>query len=174
MLFSNYARTTARRTVKRVWVSATIAGTLLASAAAAFADTPSTPVGVWQTRDDHTHQPTALVQITQNGDGTLSGQIVRGLGENNSPERRCTECTDERKDQKIQGMSIVREMKQDGDEWDGGRILDPANGKEYSCRMHLEAGGQKLVVRGYIGFSLLGRSQTWTRHGDVTGAAVRN
>ncbi|SIO72947.1 Uncharacterized conserved protein, DUF2147 family [Burkholderia sp. GAS332] len=174
MHFLNDTRTTARGTVKRVWVSATIAGTLLASATAAFADTPAGPAGIWQTIDDRTHQPTALVQITQNGDGTLSGKVVRGLGGNNSPERRCTECTDERKDQKIQGMSIVREMKQDGDEWDGGRILDPVNGKEYSCKMHLEAGGQKLVVRGYIGFSLLGRSQIWTRHSDVTGASARN
>lgn len=174
MHFSNNATTTARGTVKRVWVSATIVGALLASATVAFADIPATPVGIWQTIDDHTHQPTALVQITQNGDGTLSGKVIRGLGENNSPERRCTECSDERKDQKIEGMTIVREMKPGGDEWDGGKILDPVNGKEYSCKMHLEAGGRKLVVRGYIGVSLLGRSQIWTRYSDGTGAAVRN
>nr|WP_100249430.1 DUF2147 domain-containing protein [Paraburkholderia ginsengiterrae] len=157
-----------------MWVSATIAGALLVGATAALADTSGTPVGVWQTIDDRTHEPTALVQIVQNGDGTLSGKIVSGLAGNNSPERRCTECTDERKDQKIEGMTIVKEMKRDNDEWDGGKILDPLNGKEYSCKMHLEAGGQKLVVRGYIGISLLGRSQIWTRHNDVTGASARN
>lgn len=54
-------------------------------------------------------------------------------------------------------------MKKDGDHWDGGNILDPENGKVYKCKMSLEDGGQKLVVRGYIGVSLLGRSQTWVR-----------
>ncbi|WP_184048818.1 DUF2147 domain-containing protein [Paraburkholderia sp. MM5384-R2] len=151
-----------------------IAGALLGSATAVFSDTSETPVGVWQTIDDRTHQPAALVQITQNGDGTLSGRIVRGLGENNSPDRRCTACTDERKNQKIQGMTIVREMKPDGDAWDAGKILDPTDGKEYRCKMHLEAAGKKLVVRGYIGVSLLGRSQTWMRHSDLTGASPPN
>jgi uncharacterized protein (DUF2147 family) len=160
--------------VMRVWISAMIMGTMQLGAAVAYGAASSTPVGVWQANDDRTHQPTALVQIVQNSDGTLSGKIIRGLGENNSPERRCTECTDERKDQKIEGMTVVKAMKQENDEWDGGKILDPMSGKEYSCKMHLEASGQKLVLRGYIGFSLLGRSQTWTRYSDASGASVRN
>jgi uncharacterized protein (DUF2147 family) len=174
MYFLENTRAAARGGVRRVWANTTIVSALLTSATAAFADIPATPVGIWQTIDDRTHQPAALVQIVQNSDGTLSGKIIRGLGENNSPERRCTECTDERKDEKIEGMTVVREMKPDNDQWDGGKILDPANGKEYRCNMHLEAGGQKLVVRGYIGFSLLGRSQIWTRRSDVSGASARN
>lgn len=174
MYFSNDTTTSARSTAKRVWVGATLVSALLANATAVFADILATPVGIWQTIDDRTHQPTALVQITQNEDGTLSGKVIRGLGENNAPQRRCAKCTDERKDQQIQGMTIVREMKQDNDDWDGGSILDPVNGREYRCKMHLEAGGQRLIVRGYIGVSLLGRSQTWTRYGDGTGAAVRD
>ncbi|MEI6002206.1 DUF2147 domain-containing protein [Paraburkholderia bengalensis] len=141
---------------------AMLAGALLAAAATAFAQT-DTPVGTWQTIDDHTGQPKALVQISQDADGTLSGKVIKGLGPNDQLDRRCTACTDARKDQPILGMTIINAMRKDGDGWDGGQILDPENGKLYKCKMHVEDGGQKLVVRGYIGVSLLGRSQTWIR-----------
>ena len=170
MHFPQYARSIAVHTAKR----AAAAGLLLAAATVAFAQGADSPVGVWQTIDDHTHQPKALVQITQSADGTLSGKVIKGLNPADSPERRCTECTDERKDQKILGMTIIRDMKQDGDHWDGGNILDPENGKVYRCKMSLEEGGQKLVVRGYIGVSLLGRSQTWNRQGDAGAAQAQN
>jgi uncharacterized protein (DUF2147 family) len=141
---------------------AALAGVLLASAVTAMAQADS-PVGTWQTIDDHTGQPKALVQITQDGSGALDGKVIKGLGPNDQPDRRCTACTDARKDQLILGMTIINDMKKDDDGWDGGQILDPENGKLYKCKMHLEDGGQKLVVRGYIGVSLLGRSQTWVR-----------
>jgi uncharacterized protein (DUF2147 family) len=172
--FSDHARTTALAAAKRVCAAAVLAGVLLTTAATAFADAADTPVGVWRTIDDHTHQPKALVEITQHDDGTLSGKVIKGLNPNDSPDRRCTECTDERKDQKILGMTIIKDMKKDGDSWDGGRILDPENGKVYRCKMHLEDGGQKLVVRGYIGISLLGRSQTWIRQSDAAAAQGHN
>ena len=139
-----------------------LAGALLASAATSMAQAAS-PTGLWQTVDDKTGQPKALVQIVQDSDGTLTGQILTGLGSNDDPNRRCTACTDSRKDQLMKGMTIIDGMKADGDTWDGGQILDPENGKLYKCKMHLDEGGQKLVVRGYIGVSLLGRSQTWIR-----------
>ena len=139
-----------------------ITSVLLACAAPSFAQADS-PIGMWQTIDDSTHQPKALVQIADDGDGSLSGKVVKGLGPSDTPDRRCTACTDERKDQLIKGMTIIKAMKKDGDQWDGGNILDPENGKVYKCKMTLEDGGQKLVVRGYIGVSLLGRSQTWVR-----------
>ncbi len=137
-------------------------GALLVSSITAFAQAAS-PVGTWQTIDDHTGKPKALVQISQDSNGELSGVVMKGLGENDTPDRRCTACTDERKDQLIKGMTIIKDMKPEGDHWDGGNILDPENGKVYKCKMTLEDGGQKLVVRGYIGVSLLGRSQTWVR-----------
>jgi uncharacterized protein (DUF2147 family) len=130
---------------------------------AGMSDTASSPVGVWQTIDDKTGQPKALVQISQDADGTLSGKIVKGLGANDQPDRKCDQCTDSRKDQPMLGMTIVDGMKRDGDKYDGGRILDPENGSVYKCQMHTEDKGQKLVVRGYIGISLIGRSQTWNR-----------
>lgn len=119
-------------------------------------------MGTWQTIDDQTGKPKAVIQIVDDG-GQLSGKVVRGIGEFDQPERRCTACTDERKDQLVKGMTIITGMRQNGDTWDSGQILDPENGKLYKCKMKLEDGGQKLVVRGYIGVSLLGRSQTWVR-----------
>jgi uncharacterized protein (DUF2147 family) len=138
----------------------------LLSANPAFADTNNSPVGTWLTIDDNTRKPTALIQIIQDKEGILSAKALKGLRSGDSPERRCTECTDERKNQKIQGMTIMKNMKPNGDEWNGGKILDPDIGTEYSCKMHLEDGGRKLVVRGFIGFSLLGRSQVWIRQGN--------
>jgi len=158
MQFTQRARAIALRTAKQ----AALAGVLLASAVTAMAQA-DTPVGTWQTIDDHTGQPKALVQIVDSGNGTLSGKVIKGLGPNDQPDRRCTACTDSRKDQPILGMTIIDDMKKDGDAWDHGQILDPENGKLYKCKMHLEDGGNKLVVRGYIGVSLLGRSQTWVR-----------
>ncbi len=74
-------------------------------------------------------------------------------------------CTDDRKDKPVQGLQIIRGMQPDGDAWTGGTILDPETGTIYRCSMHLADGGRTLVVRGYIGISLLGRSQTWIRRG---------
>ncbi|RDK03571.1 DUF2147 domain-containing protein [Paraburkholderia lacunae] len=156
--FTQRARAIVVRTAKQ----AAVAGVLLASAMTAMAQADS-PVGTWQTIDDHTGQPKALVQISQDGAGSLNGKVIKGLGANDQPDRRCAACTDERKDQLILGMTIINDMKKDGDGWDHGQILDPENGKVYKCKMHLEDGGNKLVVRGYIGVSLLGRSQTWVR-----------
>jgi uncharacterized protein (DUF2147 family) len=158
MQFTQHARAIALRTARH----AALAGVLLASAVTAMAQADS-PVGTWQTIDDHTGQPKALVQIAQDGSGALNGKVIKGLGANDQPDRRCTACTDARKDQPILGMTIISDMKRDGDAWDHGQILDPENGKLYKCKMHLEDGGTKLVVRGYIGVSLLGRSQTWIR-----------
>lgn len=141
---------------------AALASLLSGCAIAAFAQT-STPVGVWQTVDDHTGQPKALVQIIEDSGGTLSGKVVKGLDANDHGDRRCTACTDARKDQPILGMTIIEGMKKTDEGWDDGKILDPENGKLYRCKMHLEDGGKKLIVRGYLGISLLGRSQTWDR-----------
>jgi uncharacterized protein (DUF2147 family) len=138
-------------------------GALLATLAAGAFAQAAAPAGTWQTIDDQTGKPKAIIQISDDGSGQLSGKVLRGIGENDHPERRCTACTDDRKDQLIKGMTIITGMRQDGDAWDGGQILDPESGKLYKCKMKLEDGGQKLVVRGYIGVSLLGRSQTWVR-----------
>jgi uncharacterized protein (DUF2147 family) len=131
--------------------------------ASAFAG--STPVGTWKTIDDQTGNPKSIVQITQVGD-ELQGKVLQVLQSDQGPNPVCKECTGERKDQPVTGMTILWGMKQDGDVWDGGQILDPKNGKTYKCKLTPIEDGRKLEVRGYIGFSLLGRTQTWLRESD--------
>jgi uncharacterized protein (DUF2147 family) len=131
----------------------------------AIARGQASPVGLWSTIDDDDHRPTAVVEIQQAGD-ELVGVVRALLVPATHDDSICGKCSDERRGQRIVGMEILRHMHRDGDSgntWSGGEILDPENGKTYKAKMTLEEGGQKLVVRGYIGISLFGRSQTWMR-----------
>ena len=120
-----------------------------------------TPVGRWTTIDDKTGKPKAVVQVYEQN-GLLFGKVEASLNPERA-NRRCEQCTDERKDQPIVGMVIIRSMKKQGDEYVGGDILDPDNGSVYRCKMKVIDDGKALSVRGYRGVSLLGRSQTWHR-----------
>lgn len=122
----------------------------------------ASPVGVWNTISDRDGKPTGIVEIREVR-GELVG-TVRGILVAADPEDSvCGKCSGERKGQRIVGMEILRHMRRHDDEWSGGEILDPETGKTYKAKMKLTDGGRTLVVRGYIGFSLFGRSQTWVR-----------
>jgi uncharacterized protein (DUF2147 family) len=136
------------------------AAVMLASAAAFAAN--DTPVGTWKTIDDATGQAKAIVQITQSN-GELQGKVIEVLKSDDGPHPVCSKCEGERKDQPIEGMTILWGLTRDGDSWSGGKILDPHSGKVYKAKMTLTDNGMKLQVRGYIGFSLLGRTQVWQR-----------
>ena len=133
---------------------------LAAGAASAFAQ--ATPVGLWRNIDDKTGEAKAEIRIVESG-GVLTGRIEKRLTKDAKPDDVCKECRDERKDKPIQGLEIIRGAKKaDGqDHWEGGKILDPENGREYTLRLQPVEGGQKLQVRGYIGPFF--RTQTWVR-----------
>lgn len=122
----------------------------------------STPVGTWQSVDDKTGEAKSQIAITDQG-GVLSGRIEKLLRKQADQAARCTECTDDRKDQPLLGLEIIRGAKkaEGRDVWEGGRILDPENGKTYALRLTPIDGGSKLDVRGSIG--PFGRTQTWSR-----------
>jgi uncharacterized protein (DUF2147 family) len=122
----------------------------------------ATPAGLWKTIDDNTGKPRSLIRINENN-GEFSAVVEKGLLETDTGDKVCDKCTDERKGQKIIGMTIAKGLKKNGSKYDGGEILDPDNGKIYKCKMTLNEAGDKLEVRGYIGISLIGRSQTWLR-----------
>jgi len=120
--------------------------------------------GTWMTIDDETGKARSYIEITVSGD-VATGKITKILaikpGENTDPN--CTECKGEDYNKKVVGLTIMRNLKQDGDEWRGGSILDPNNGKTYKCWIKAQDGGKILKVRGYIGFSLIGRTQIWKK-----------
>lgn len=120
--------------------------------------------GLWQTTDDRTGKPRSLVRMTENA-GEYNAVVEKGLLTTDTGDATCDKCTDERKGQKIVGMTIAKHLKPSSktNVYEDGEILDPENGKTYKCKMTLSPNGNELEVRGFIGFSLLGRSQTWKR-----------
>ncbi|WNJ16198.1 DUF2147 domain-containing protein [Pontibacter sp. G13] len=130
-------------------------------AATGFAQSP---IGIWITIDDNDQKPRSEVEIYEE-DGKLYGRVLKIFPRpDDNAENICEKCDedDPRYMQPVEGMQIIRDLKQDGDEWNGGKILDPANGEEYKCYITLES-EDRLKLRGYIGFSLLGRTQYWNR-----------
>jgi uncharacterized protein (DUF2147 family) len=121
-----------------------------------------TPVGTWRSFDEDTKQPKAQIIITENA-GVLTGRIEQLLRPGADPAKVCDLCTDDRKDQRVIGLEIIRGVRKDEgqDVWEGGKILDPENGKEYRVRLTPDEGGAKLRVRGYLG--LFWRTQVWAR-----------
>jgi uncharacterized protein (DUF2147 family) len=133
---------------------------LALAAGAAFAQ--ATPVGLWRSIDDKTGEAKAEIRISENS-GVLSGRIEK-LIKRSKPNPLCDECSDERKGQPVEGMEIIRGVrKAQGKEgvWEGGKVLDPENGREYTARLTPIEGGQKLEMRG--SFGPFGRTQTWVR-----------
>jgi len=143
--------------------AATLAGVTLAMALGSgpvrAADPPE--VGLWETVSDVTGKPEGYIRIRLVGD-ELRGVIERGLP-TDDPNDICTKCPGDRKGQRMIGLTIISGLHLKGEEWTGGEILDPNKGWTYRCRIRAVEGGRKLLVRGYLGISLLGRTQTWVR-----------
>jgi uncharacterized protein (DUF2147 family) len=141
--------------------AAIVAGALALAGLSAAAQ--NTPLGLWKTIDDETKKEKSLVRITEAG-GVFSGKIEKLLDPDAKPDAKCDKCSDERKDQPILGMVILRNLKQDADDkevWAGGEILDPNNGKTYRSRLKPIDGGKRLEMRGYLGPFY--RTQVWQR-----------
>ena len=121
-----------------------------------------TCVGKWITIDDETNKKKSIVELYK-VDGKLYGKIIYLFPREGREENpKCKKCTDDRKDQPLVGLQIVRSLKWDGEEWEGGTIVDPENGKIYTVKMWLEEGNANLLnVRGYVG--PIFRTQKWVR-----------
>lgn len=146
----------------RAGVSLIVAGLILLAVNVGFS-AESSPVGKWRSIDDNTGKERSIIVITEEN-GELKGTVEKIFTQpGDDPTHICKLCNGDRKDKPIVGMNIMWGLKKYDDTWSGGEILDPKNGKTYKCKLSLEDGGKKLKVRGYIGISLIGRTQTWHR-----------
>tara|TARA_R110000868_G_scaffold144960_2_gene364483 strand:- start:13929 stop:14492 length:564 start_codon:yes stop_codon:yes gene_type:complete len=137
----------------------------------AFAAKQVSPTGYWQTVDDKTGIVLSLVQIYKAKNGDYRGRIyeignVIADGKRQNPADKCTACTGPLKNKLFLGMGIIWGMAVDpslANTWDQGTVYDPRSDTTYHAKMWLTDNGQKLHLRGYVGFPLLGRTQVWLR-----------
>ena len=113
--------------------------------------------GCWKTISDKTGKVTSRVCLWENN-GRLYGKIDK-LYDSKDPNPICEKCRGSRKNKPIIGMTIITGLRKGSSEWKNGKILDPENGKWYTCKIWRE--GSKLKVRGYIAFFY--RTQTWVK-----------
>jgi uncharacterized protein (DUF2147 family) len=121
-----------------------------------------TPVGLWRTIDDKDGSAKSEIRIVENN-GVISGTIEKVLDPKAKPDEKCVECKDDRKDQPMVGLELIRGLKkaEGKDVWEGGTIVEPSTGKVYKMTMTPIEGGKKIEMRGYIAFFY--RTQTWIR-----------
>lgn len=119
-----------------------------------------TVLGKWKSIDDETGKALGIVEIYEE-DGKIYGKIIDILIPKDK-NKTCEKCPGEDKDKPILGLTIIKDLTKDGNEYNGGHILDPKHGKLYKCYINLED-DDKLKIRGYIGISLFGRTQYWHR-----------
>ncbi len=152
-------RRTALVGVRRSWSALWLVGCVLALSSAGVGAAAPEParaiVGNWLTEPGD-----GIIEISVAGDGSFQGRIIGG----NAPGRLDEKNPDPAKrHNKVRGTLIMRGLHFDDGVWTGGNIYDPNTGNDYKCKLELQD-GEHLKVRGYIGFSLLGRSQVWTRY----------
>ena len=121
------------------------------------------PIGNWKTIDDVTGREKSIVKIWEEN-SKLYGKIIELFRlPDEDPNPICDECKGKNKDKQVLGMTIMWNLSQKKDQWKGGKILDPENGKIYGCKIRVIENGEKLEVRGFLGISLLGRNQIWEK-----------
>ena len=122
--------------------------------------------GTWQQIDDKTGSPKAIIEIRKDANDIYTGKIIRVTPRPGyTPQKTCNNCPPPYTNQPILGMDVLTGLKHvpDSLNYEKGRVIDPLAGKIYDAKVRLNASGKRLTLRGYIGISALGRSQTWLR-----------
>ena len=116
--------------------------------------------GIWENRNEKTNTVDSYIEVYQKNKKAYA-KIIE-ITDKNKQNIACDKCEGLNKNKPILGMNILTGLKKDGDEWSGGTILDPRNGKVYKCYIKL-TNKNKLKIRGYIGVSLFGKTAYWYR-----------
>ena len=138
----------------------TIVGFILLLLSTQFHGQSPGVIGKWNTIDDVTGKVVSVVEIFEHNN-KIYGK-VNEIFNPKSRNRVCENCTGDDKNKAILGLTVIKGLVKEGNEYCNGKILDPKSGKLYKCYITLEE-PDKLKVRGYIGISLFGRTQYWER-----------